>query len=93
MMALLAQLVTVASSCATVDHAGGTVYVFRHCVRSIDMSILEPFVERSFPSWCERGCLVAVIARRSATTLLLTHEERCNCRGVGKDMCLPRGLI
>ena len=70
MMALLAQLMTVVSPCATVDHAGGTVYVFRHCVRNIDMSILEPFTERSFPSWCERRCLVSVLARRSRTALL-----------------------
>jgi hypothetical protein len=43
--------VVVASWCAAVSNAGGTVYVFRHCVRSIDMSVLEPFTARSFPSW------------------------------------------
>ncbi len=51
MTVVLAQLVVVASWCAAVSNAGGTVYVFRHCVRSIDMSVLEPFTARSFPSW------------------------------------------
>ena len=30
---------------------GGTVYVFRHCVRAVDTSSLEPYTNRTFPSW------------------------------------------
>ena len=30
---------------------GGTVYVFRHCVRAVDTSLLEPYTNRTFPSW------------------------------------------
>ena len=28
-----------------------TVYVFRHCVRSIEMTSLAPYSARTFPSW------------------------------------------
>ena len=51
MIALLRLMLLIASRCSHVSHAGSTVYVFRHCVRNVDMSVLEPFTDRSFPSW------------------------------------------
>ena len=45
-------LAAAAGPARTGGSAGGvqTVYVFRHCVRSIDMSSLAPFAKRAFPS-------------------------------------------